>query len=114
MPGPERRSTWQVSRGTTPRIAAHRSRRSRGISMTKNAVRPAVLTDPITNRGAAFTTEERSKHGLVGRLPSAVLTLDQQAQRAYAQLQEQPGDLAKNVYLEGLHDRNEVLYYRVL
>jgi malate dehydrogenase (oxaloacetate-decarboxylating) len=83
--------------------------------MSKNAVRPpAVLTDPITNRGAAFTAEERSKLGLVGRLPSAVLTLDQQAQRAYAQLHDQPGDLAKNVYMEELHDRNEVLYYRLL
>jgi malate dehydrogenase (oxaloacetate-decarboxylating) len=83
--------------------------------MLKNAVRPpAVLTDPITNRGSAFTLEERSKHGLLGRLPSAVLTLDQQAQRAYAQLQAQPDDLAKNVYLEELHDRNEVLYYRLL
>ncbi len=53
--------------------------------MSKNAVRPpAILTDPVTNRGSAFTVEERSKHGLAGRLPSAVLTLDQQAQRAYA------------------------------
>ena len=83
--------------------------------MSKSAVRlPAVLMDPIRNRGAAFTAEERTKHGLVGRLPSAVLTLDQQAQRAYAQLHDQPGDLAKNVYLEELHDRNEVLYYRLL
>jgi malate dehydrogenase (oxaloacetate-decarboxylating) len=43
-----------------------------------------------------------------------VLTLDQQALRAYRQLQRQPSDLAKNVYLEQLHDRNETLYYRVL
>jgi malate dehydrogenase (oxaloacetate-decarboxylating) len=43
-----------------------------------------------------------------------VLTLEQQALRVYQQLQRQPGDLAKNVYLEQLHDRNETLYYRVL
>ena len=49
-----------------------------------------------------------------GRLPSAVLTLGEQARRAWEQLQAQPTDLAKNVYLEQLHDRNEVLYYRVL
>jgi malate dehydrogenase (oxaloacetate-decarboxylating) len=47
-------------------------------------------------------------------LPSAVLTLDQQAQRAYQQMLRQGNDLAKNVYMEQLHDRNEVLYYRVL
>jgi malate dehydrogenase (oxaloacetate-decarboxylating) len=40
--------------------------------------------------------------------------LDQQAERAYGQLQQQPDDLAKNVCLEQLHDRNEVLYYRLL
>ena len=83
--------------------------------MSKNAVRPrAILADPISNRGSAFTPEERRKEGIVGRLPSAVQTLDQQAQRAYAQLQAQPGDLAKNVHMEQLHDRNEILYYRLL
>src|SRR5215470_17183048 len=75
---------------------------------------PAVLADPIRNRGAAFSEKEREALGLTGRLPSAVLTLEQQAQRAYQQLQRQGDDLSKNVYLEQLHDRNEVLYYRVL
>jgi len=75
---------------------------------------PSVLTDPVRNRGVAFTVAERAALGLLGRLPSAVLTLEQQAQRAYAQLRRQGSDLAKNVYLEQLHDRNEVLYYKVL
>ena len=75
---------------------------------------PSVLEDPIQDRGAAFTREERESLGLTGRLPSAVLTLDQQAQRAYQQLERQPTDLAKNVYLEQLHDRNEVLYFKVM
>src|SRR5271156_2835821 len=75
---------------------------------------PAVLSDPLSNHGAAFTEAEREALGLTGRLPAAVLTLDQQAQRFYQQLQAQGGDLAKNVYLEQLHDRNEVLYYKVL
>ena len=72
------------------------------------------LLDPLRNRGVAFSVEERKRLGLTGRLPSAVLTLDQQVERAYAQLHQQPGDLAENVYLEQLHDRNEVLYYRLL
>jgi malate dehydrogenase (oxaloacetate-decarboxylating) len=75
---------------------------------------PAVLADPIRNRGAAFSEKEREALGLTGRLPSTVLTLEQQALRAYQQLQRQGDDLAKNVYLEQLHDRNEVLYYRLL
>jgi malate dehydrogenase (oxaloacetate-decarboxylating) len=75
---------------------------------------PAVLEDPIRDKGTAFTESERDALGLTGRLPSAVLTLDQQAQRAYQQMLRQGDDLAKNVYMEQLHDRNEVLYYRVL
>lgn len=75
---------------------------------------PEVLDDPLRNQGVAFTPAEREALGLTGRLPSAVLTLEQQARRVYAQLRRQPDDLAKNVYLEQLHDRNEVLYYKVL
>jgi malate dehydrogenase (oxaloacetate-decarboxylating) len=75
---------------------------------------PDVLQDPILDKGTAFTQSERDTLGLTGRLPSAVLTLDQQAQRAYQQMLRQGDDLAKNVYMEQLHDRNEVLYYRVL
>ncbi len=82
--------------------------------MTTTTTSPAVLDDPLRNRGVAFTSEERRGLGLVGRLPSGVLTLDQQAQRAYDQLQHQASDLAKNVYLEQLHDRNEVLYFALL
>jgi malate dehydrogenase (oxaloacetate-decarboxylating) len=75
---------------------------------------PGVLDDPISNHGVAFTVAERLALGLTGRLPSAVLTLEQQAARAYQQLQRQGSDLAKNVYLEQLHDRNETLYYKLL
>ncbi|KOT55997.1 MULTISPECIES: NAD-dependent malic enzyme [Streptomyces] len=75
---------------------------------------PSVMSDPLTNRGTAFTAAERDRLGLVGRLPDAVLTLDQQARRAYEQLRRQPDDLAAYINLEQLHDRNEVLYYRLL
>ncbi|MEU6958868.1 NAD-dependent malic enzyme [Streptomyces chrestomyceticus] len=75
---------------------------------------PWVMNDPLTNRGTAFTAAERDRLGLVGRLPDAVLTLDQQARRAYEQLRRQPDDLAAYIHLEQLHDRNEVLYHRLL
>ncbi|KAB1916274.1 NAD-dependent malic enzyme [Micromonospora sp. AMSO31t] len=73
-----------------------------------------VLETPLLNKGTAFTPEERQALGLEGLLPSAFLSLDEQAERAYAQLHAQSNDLLKNVYLEALHDRNEVLYYRLL
>lgn len=41
--------------------------------------KPEIITNPLTNKGTAFSYEERKQYGLVGRLPSAVETLDQQA-----------------------------------
>jgi malate dehydrogenase (oxaloacetate-decarboxylating) len=73
-----------------------------------------VLRDPHLNHGAAFTAEERSALGLEGLLPAAVLSLEAQAQRSYEQYGAQPTDLAKNDFLAALHDRNEVLYYKLL
>jgi malate dehydrogenase (oxaloacetate-decarboxylating) len=74
----------------------------------------SVLTNPILNRGTAFTPAERRELGLVGLLPSGVSTLDGQLRRVYAQYQRQPDNLAKNVFLANMRDRNEVLFYRLL
>ncbi|WP_142312669.1 oxaloacetate-decarboxylating malate dehydrogenase [Bacillus toyonensis] len=73
-----------------------------------------VLSTPLLNKGVAFTQEEREELGLKGLLPPAVLTLEEQARRAYEQFSSQPDDLLKNIYLTALHDRNEVLFYRIL
>src|SRR4051812_14560314 len=73
-----------------------------------------ILRNPRSNRGTGFTREERSALGLEGLLPAAVLSLEEQAQRSYQQYCAQPTDLAKNGFLAALHDRNEVLYYRLL
>ncbi len=75
---------------------------------------PTMLQDPLVNRGTAFTEEERVKFGLIGRLPPAVSTLEQQANRAYLQLEALPNDLAKNMFMANLQDIDEVLFYRVL
>jgi malate dehydrogenase (oxaloacetate-decarboxylating) len=73
-----------------------------------------LLSDPRLTHGVAFTREEREVFGLVGLLPPAVLTLDVQAARAYQQFSAQQGDLAKSVFLTLLHERIEVLYFRLL
>jgi malate dehydrogenase (oxaloacetate-decarboxylating) len=73
-----------------------------------------LLSDPRSNRGTAFTVEERSALGLEGLLPAAVLSLEDQAKRSYEQYLAQPTDLAKNDFLAALHDRNEILYYKLL
>jgi len=74
----------------------------------------ALLRDPRINRGTAFTLEERAALGLEGLLPGGVLSLEEQARRSYEQYDAQPTDLAKNEFLAALHDRNEVLYYKLL
>lgn len=73
-----------------------------------------VLTDPRINKGTAFTDEERRDLGLTGLIPAAHFTLDDQAGRVYSQYRNQRDDLARNVTLSALHDRNEVLFYRLL
>ncbi|MFZ7233826.1 NAD-dependent malic enzyme [Avibacterium avium] len=75
---------------------------------------PDILTNPLTNKGTAFTLEERAKLGLTGRLPAAVETLDEQAKRAYEQLSRYEKPMEKYIFLDQLHNRNEVLYYRLL
>ena len=78
------------------------------------SVKPTVLQDRYQNRGTAYTLEERAKLGITGRLPATVETLDEQASRAYAQLKRQPSDLQKYIYLNEVHDRNQVLYFKLL
>ncbi len=73
----------------------------------------AVLNSPTLNKGTAFTSEERKALGLTGLLPPDISTLDAQVKRAYIQYERLPDALSKNVYLTALHDRNEVLFYRL-
>lgn len=75
---------------------------------------PLALVTPSLNRGVGFTHEERRRLGLTGRLPPALLTLDQQAERVWHQLQSLSTDLARNLLLEQLHYRHELLYFKVL
>ncbi|MDT5291357.1 MAG: hypothetical protein QOF88_6246 [Mycobacterium sp.] len=75
---------------------------------------PVALATPSLNRGVAFSREERRRLGLTGRLPSGVLTLDQQANRVWQQLQGTPTYLGRNLLLDQLHNRHEVLYFKVL
>ena len=72
-----------------------------------------VLNSPLLNKGTAFPVEERRALGLIGLLPPDVNTLSTQLQQAYVQYSQLPDSLSKNIYLTALHDRNEVLFYRL-
>jgi malate dehydrogenase (oxaloacetate-decarboxylating) len=73
-----------------------------------------VLADPRINKGTAFSEEERQGLGVTGLIPSGHITLDGQVSRVYAQYQSQTTDMGRNVLLNEVRDRNEVLYYRLL
>jgi malate dehydrogenase (oxaloacetate-decarboxylating)(NADP+) len=74
----------------------------------------ALLDDPALNNGTAFSLEERRRLGLEGLLPSSVEGLDRQVERVLQHLDAKPTDLERYIYLVGLADRNETLFFRTL
>jgi len=75
---------------------------------------PALLDDAEHSKGTAFTVKERAEYGLEGLLPPAVETLDRQLERVMEHLDAKPNDLERYIYLIGLEDRNETLFYKTL
>jgi malate dehydrogenase (oxaloacetate-decarboxylating) len=74
----------------------------------------ALLRLAPTNKGSAFTMEERRALHLDGLLPPHVSTIDEQLARTYAGFLQAPTDLAKYTYLRQVQDRNETLFYALL
>src|SRR5215467_8967081 len=74
----------------------------------------ALLDNPTLNKGTAFTPEERREYGLEGLLPHAVETIERQLERVMEHLDAKPTDLERYIYLIGLSDRNETLFFRTL
>jgi malate dehydrogenase (oxaloacetate-decarboxylating) len=73
-----------------------------------------ILSNPFLNKGVAFTKIEREALGLEGLLPPHVLSLEEQAKRAYEQYSARTTNLFKNGLLYDLYNRNVVLFYRLL
>ena len=70
-----------------------------------------TLLDPLTNKGTAFSEEERDALDLWGLLPPHVETLDEQLERAKAMIAEVDKPIEKYLRLRDLQDDNEVLFY---
>jgi malate dehydrogenase (oxaloacetate-decarboxylating)(NADP+) len=77
-------------------------------------VGPALLHDPLLNKGTAFTERERAAYGLRGLLPPHVHTMEEQVQRVMDNYHHKENDLERYIHLSALQDRNETLFYRVV
>ena len=73
-----------------------------------------LLNDPLLNKGTAFTEAERDAFELHGLLPPHVATLDYQLQRRLDAFRKLGSDMQKYVFLRGLQDTNETLFYALL
>jgi len=73
-----------------------------------------LLHDPSLNKGTAFTAAERDALGLHGLLPPRISTQQQQVQHVINNVRRKPNNLERYLYLIGLQDRNEQLFYKAL
>ena len=73
-----------------------------------------LLTNPLLNKGTAFTETERDALGLRGLLPPRVFTIEEQLQRTLNSLRRKTDNIEKYIYLTTLQNRNEVLFYRLV
>ncbi len=74
----------------------------------------ALLRLPATNKGTAFTEQERIDLGIDGLLPPQVTDLERQLHRLYANYQKQQSDILKYQFLRSVQERSEVLFYALL
>ena len=74
----------------------------------------SLIEDPFLNKGTCFTAEERRELELDGLLPPGIATEDEQRARVYENFRRGPDEVQRYLFLAGLQDRNETLFYRLL
>ena len=73
-----------------------------------------LLSNPLINKGTAFSVDERAALHLEGLVPPAVCTIDQQLERVYESFRAKQTPLERYIYLASLQDRNETLFFRLV
>lgn len=73
-----------------------------------------LLHNPSTNQATGFDRAQRNELRVRGMVPYRVTTLEEQAAAAIGQIRAKSTPLEQYIGMASLHDRNEVLFYRVL
>lgn len=73
-----------------------------------------LTSNPLLNKGMAFTYAEREAFDLLGLIPPYESDLTSQQERSYLAFQSKPTPLEKYIYLRDLQDSNEILFYSLL
>ena len=81
---------------------------------SRGCSRQHCLTDPLRNRGTAYTRAERARLGIDGLLPTRVESIEEQSRRALAAVRRKADALEKYRYLSALQAENETLFHRLV
>ncbi len=104
----------RLSRSASPLITRTKAPMGILVSDISAPRSPVTMFSPTLNPGVVFTHEEQRQLGLTGRLPPTMLTLEQQADRVWIQLQSFATYLGRILLLRQPRYRHELFYCKVL
>lgn len=85
-----------------------------GWGMSEMARGYGVIHNAALNKSTAFSQEERENLGLRGLLPHKICELEVQEQRAMENIRRKAFDIERYIFLVGLMERNQTLFYRTV
>jgi malate dehydrogenase (oxaloacetate-decarboxylating) len=94
--------------------SSRKSATTEAAALTTSRAGWELLSDPLLNKGTAFTEAERDAFELHGLLPPHIGTLEEQVSRRLMVLHRFASDLERYAFLRELHDNNETLFFALL
>ena len=73
-----------------------------------------ILQDSSINKSTGFSETEKQALGIIGLVPDVVETIDTQMERVLEQIDKKTTNLDQFIYLMGLLDNNQTLFYKTL
>ena len=73
-----------------------------------------LLYNPRWNKGTGFTERERDELHIRGLIPPRMFSQEEQARRILGNFHRKGSDLDKYIFMIGLQDRNQTLFYSIV